>query len=62
MNITYNKNTTSNNELDTVSIGSEDLTELSFEDEQSEGEKTPKECFKTIYGTGAAADRIRLLI
>jgi len=61
MSVTYNKNTSSKDELDTLSLDSNDLTDLSFDEEQSEEQKTPKECFKTIYGLGSGADRIRLL-
>lgn len=58
INISFNKN---KEELDTISLDSNELTDLSFEDEEPEQQKTPKECFKTIYGTGSGADRLRLL-
>jgi len=59
MSVIVNKNIAANN--DTISLDSNESVDLSFEEEQLEQQKTPKECFKTIYGTGNAADRIRLL-
>ena len=50
-----------NQEPDTISLDSNECLDLSFEDEQAEPKVTQKECFKTIYGLGNNADRIRLL-
>ena len=52
MNVSYNKNTAKTDELDTISLDSNEYVDLSFEDEELEQQKTPKECFKTIYGLG----------
>ena len=55
MSITVNKNTIdTNDKSDTISMGSNESIDLSFEEDQQDQEKTnkAKECFKTIYGTG----------
>lgn len=50
------------NDPDTISVDSNDLLGLSFEEEKPMDQKKPaKEMFKTIYGLGQNADKMRLL-
>ena len=61
--ISYAKNNTAlnnNGEMDTLSLDSNELSDLGFEDQEQDQKKTSKEAFKTIFGTGNAALKMKI--
>jgi hypothetical protein len=61
--ISYTKNSVAinnNEQMDTVSLDSNELSDLGFEDDVPEQKKTSKETFKTIFGKGNASEKMRI--
>jgi len=58
--ISYTKNTTESKEMDTISLDSNELSDLGFEDAEPEQKTKSKEIYKTIYGGGEAAEKMRI--